>query len=164
MTLKSTKNYTGITTLALTVLFLFSAAAIATEKSLDDRVNEIAYLLMCPVCQGQSVAESNSNLANDMRQIIRKQLEEGKTNQEVIDYFVSSYGDSILASPPKKGINWLLWVMPGVAVVLGAVGIALFLHKSKRSEDEVEFIPAAPGEESENEYLKKVDEELKKYE
>ena len=87
-----------------------------------------------------------------------------KTNQEVIDYFVSSYGDSILASPPKKGINWLLWVMPGVAVVLGAVGIALFLHKSKRTEDEVEFIPAAPGEESESEYLKKVDEELKKYE
>ncbi|MGD9652498.1 MAG: cytochrome c-type biogenesis protein CcmH [Candidatus Dadabacteria bacterium] len=164
MTLTSTKKYTGITTLALTVLFLFSAAAIATEKSLDDRVNEIAYLLMCPVCQGQSVAESNSNLANDMRQIIRKQLEEGKTNQEVIDYFVSSYGDSILASPPKKGINWLLWVMPGVAVVLGAVGIALFLHKSKRPEDEVEFIPAAPGEESESEYLKKVDEELKKYE
>jgi len=164
MTLTSKKKYTGITTLALTVLFLFSAAAFATEKSLDDRVNEIAYLLMCPVCQGQSVAESNSNLANDMRQIIRKQLEEGKTNQEVIDYFVSSYGDSILASPPKKGINWLLWVMPGVAVVLGAVGIALFLHKSKRTEDEVEFIPTAPGEESENEYLKKVDEELKKYE
>lgn len=164
MTLTNKKKYTGITTLALTVLFLFSAAAFATEKSLDDRVNEIAYLLMCPVCQGQSVAESNSNLANDMRQIIRKQLEEGKTNQEVIDYFVSSYGDSILASPPKKGINWLLWVMPGVAVVLGAVGIALFLHKSKRTEDEVEFIPAAPGEESENEYLKKVDEELKKYE
>lgn len=164
MTLTSTKKYTGIIILTLTVLFLFSAAAVATEKSLDDRVNEIAYLLMCPVCQGQSVAESNSNLANDMRQIIRKQLEEGKTNQEVIDYFVSSYGDSILASPPKKGINWLLWVMPGVAVVLGAVGIALFLHKSKRTEDEVEFIAAAPGEESENEYLKKVDEELKKYE
>ena len=164
MILPSTKNYSGFTAAALAILILFSSAAFATEKSIDDRVNEIAYLLMCPVCQGQSVAESNSNLANDMRQIIRKQLEEGKTNQEVIDYFVKRYGDSILASPPKKGINWLLWVMPGVAVVLGAVGIALFPHKSKRPGDDVEFIPAAPGEESESEYLKKVDEELKKYE
>lgn len=164
MILRSTKNYSGFVATALAILILFSSAAFATEKSIDDRVNEIAYLLMCPVCQGQSVAESNSNLANDMRQIIRKQLEEGKTNEEVLDYFVKRYGDSILSSPPRKGINWLLWIMPGVAVVLGAVGIALFLHKSKRPEDEVEFIPAEPGEESESEYLKKVDEELKKYE
>lgn len=164
MILPSTKNYSGFVATALAILILFSSAAFATEKSIDDRVNEIAYLLMCPVCQGQSVAESNSNLANDMRQIIRKQLEEGKTNEEVLDYFVKRYGDSILSSPPRKGINWLLWIMPGVAVVLGAVGIALFLHKSKRPEDEVEFIPAGPGEESESEYLKKVDEELKKYE
>lgn len=164
MTLKATKKYTAFPVPALAALLLFSAAAFATEKSLDDRVNEIAYHLMCPVCQGQSVAESNSNLANDMRQIIRKQLEEGKTDQQVLDYFVKRYGDSILSSPPKKGINWLLWVMPGVAVVLGAVGIALFLHKSRRPEDDVEFIPAAPGNESESEYLKKVDEELKKYE
>jgi len=164
MILPSTKNYSGFAVTVLAALILFSSAAFATEKSIDDRVNEIAYLLMCPVCQGQSVAESNSNLANDMRQIIRKQLEEGKTNEEVLDYFVKRYGDSILSSPPRKGINWLLWIMPGVAVVLGAVGIALFLHKSKRPEDEVEFIPAEPGEESESEYLKKVDEELKKYE
>ena len=164
MILPSTKNYPGFVATALAILILFSSAAFATEKSIDDRVNEIAYLLMCPVCQGQSVAESNSNLANDMRQIIRKQLEEGKTNEEVLDYFVKRYGDSILSSPPTRGINWLLWIMPGVAVVLGAVGIALFLHKSKRPEDEVEFIPAEPGEESESEYLKKVDEELKKYE
>lgn len=164
MTLFGTKKYTGFVMTALLALILFSSAAFAAEKSIDDRVNEIAYHLMCPVCQGQSVAESNSNLANDMRMIIRKQLEEGKTNQEVLDYFVKRYGDSILSSPPTKGINWLLWIMPGVAVALGAVGIALFLHKSKRPENEAEFIPAEPGEESESEYLKKVDEELKKYE
>jgi len=164
MTLFGTKKYTGFMMTAIMALILFSASAFAAEKSIDDRVNEIAYHLMCPVCQGQSVAESNSNLANDMRMIIRKQLEEGKTNQEVLDYFVKRYGDSILSSPPTKGINWLLWIMPGVAVALGAAGIALFLHKSKRPENEVELIPAEPGEGSESEYLKKVDEELKKYE
>lgn len=158
----NTRIYIQAAVLSMLVLLAFSQPARAAE-SIDDRVNEIAYLLMCPVCQGQSVAESNSNLANDMRQIIRKQLEEGKTKDEVLAYFVGRYGETVLASPPAKGINWLLWIMPGIAVVLGGVGIGLFLHRSRRRGEDIEFIPAEPGKEAESDYLKRVDEELKKY-
>lgn len=133
-------------------------------ESLDDRVNEVSHSLMCPVCQGQSVAESNSNLAHDMRQIIRKKLQEGESREEIIAYFVNRYGETILASPPAKGVNWLLWILPGLAVVIGGVAIGLFLYKSepgkkgtKGNTDEITKV-------SESDYMKQIDEELTKHE
>jgi cytochrome c-type biogenesis protein CcmH len=126
MTMPKIKNR-KITAAFITLLFLIFHTGISAAESLDDRVNEIAHLLMCPVCQGQSVAESNSNLAQDMRQIIRKQLEEGKSKEEVIAYFVNRYGETILASPPPRGVNWLLWMLPGLAIIFGGLGIGIYL-------------------------------------
>ena len=73
--------------------------------TIDDQVREISHLLMCPVCQGQTVEESNSDLAEDMRRIIRKRLEQGESKEEIIAYFVDRYGETILAAPPAKGTN-----------------------------------------------------------
>ncbi|MEE9215237.1 MAG: cytochrome c-type biogenesis protein CcmH, partial [Thermodesulfobacteriota bacterium] len=87
-------------TLLITFFIIAAVLDASAAKSIDDQVKEISYLLMCPVCQGQSVGESNSNLAHDMRDIIRKQLDEGKSKEEILAYFVNSYGESILASPP----------------------------------------------------------------
>jgi cytochrome c-type biogenesis protein CcmH len=158
-----TVNKSNLTAAAvLILLFLFSQPLAYSEVSLDDRVNEVAHQLMCPVCQGQSVAESNSNLAQDMRQIIRKQLEEGKTKEEVIAYFVKRYGETILASPPPKGVNWLLWVLPALAIVFGGLGIGIYL-KSQGSKS-----PADSGKKTEkaadSDYMLRIDEELKKRE
>jgi cytochrome c-type biogenesis protein CcmH len=134
-------------------------------EGLDDRVNEIAHLLMCPVCQGQSVAESNSNLAQDMRQIIRKQLEEGKSKDEVIAYFVSRYGETILASPPPRGVNWLLWVLPGLAIIFGGFGIAIYLYKSQSGKKSTgDSGKRTETTAADSDYLLKIDEELKKRE
>ncbi len=153
-----------ITAAILTLLFLIFHPGISAAESLDDRVNEIAHSLMCPVCQGQSVAESNSNLAQDMRQIIRKQLEEGKSRDEVIAYFVNRYGETILASPPPRGVNWLLWVLPGLAIVFGGLGIGIYLYKSQSGKGS-----AGPGTKSgktapDSDYMLKIDEELKRHE
>jgi cytochrome c-type biogenesis protein CcmH len=132
------------------------------EKSIDDQTKEISYLLMCPVCQGQSVGESNSNLANDMRDIIRKQLEQGKSKEEILNYFVNSYGESILATPPPKGINWLLWLLPAAGIIIGGIGITLFLFKAQKDERKENNIADNPQADGDNEYLKKIEEELKK--
>lgn len=131
-------------------------------QSLDDEVNEISKLLMCPVCQGQSVAESNSNLANDMRQIVRKQLREGKNKDEILAYFVESYGETILAAPPVKGVNWLLWILPGLAIVIGLFGIGYFLHQSASTKNEDDAETVIKGRDKEGSYLDKIDEELKR--
>ncbi|MGH7850230.1 MAG: cytochrome c-type biogenesis protein [Thermodesulfobacteriota bacterium] len=148
----------------ITLLFLIFHTGVSAAESLDDRVNELAHLLMCPVCQGQSVAESNSNLAQDMRQIIRKQLEEGKSKEEVIAYFVNRYGETILASPPPRGVNWLLWLLPGLAIIFGGLGIGIYLYKSQSGKG-----VAGPGTRSgkttpDSDYMHKIDEELKRHE
>ena len=149
-------------TLLITFFIIATVLDASAAKSIDDQVKEIAYLLMCPVCQGQSVGESNSNLAHDMRDIIRKQLEEGKSKEEILAYFVNSYGESILASPPPKGINWLLWLLPGVAIVFGGLGIILFLYKSQSNKNDDKHTSENTRPEVDNDYIKRIEEELEK--
>ena len=83
--------------MSLALLIAFQVNA----DTLEDQIAEISGELMCPVCEGQSVAESNAQLAQDMRAIIRTKLLEGNTKEEVIDYFISSYGETILAPRPE---------------------------------------------------------------
>jgi len=149
-------------TLLITFSIIASVLDASAAKSIDDQVKEIAYLLMCPVCQGQSVGESNSNLAHDMRDIIRKQLEEGKSKEEILAYFVNSYGESILASPPAKGINWLLWLLPGVAIIFGGFGITLYLYKSQSNNKKEKRISQNGKPEVDNDYITRIEEELEK--
>jgi len=151
------------TFLLITILAPSQSQLLANEsKSIDDQVKEISYLLMCPVCQGQSVGESNSNLAHDMRDIVRKQLEDGKSKEEILTYFTNSYGESILASPPPKGINWLLWLLPGVAIIFGGLGITLFLYKSQANKTKKQVTPQNTKPEVNNDYIKRIEEELEK--
>lgn len=95
----------------------------ATGQTLDDRVREIARELMCPVCEGQTVAESSSELAAQMRALIKERLVQGQTREEILAYFVSRYGESILAAPPKRGLGLVVWLGP-LLVLLFAVALA----------------------------------------
>ena len=144
----------------LLVMLSVSGIKSSSEESIDDQVTSISNLLMCPVCQGQSVGESNSNLAHDMRDIVRKQLEQGKTKDEILAYFVSSYGESILASPPPKGINWLLWLLPGAGIIVGGIVITMFLFRAQK-EDRSDISNEIDSKEANDEYLKRIDEEIK---
>ncbi len=144
----------------LIVLATLVSSSASASESIDDQAREISYLLMCPVCQGQSVAESNSELAKDMRSIIREKLEAGESKEEIVKYFVNRYGESILGYPPVKGVNLLLWILPALAVVLGGIGIGLFLHRSKAPTGEVFSIGKVPDTREDKEYLKMVDRDL----
>ena len=101
----------------------FSLALIAFHvdaDTLEDQIADISGELMCPVCEGQSVAESNAQLARDMRAVIKTKLIEGNSKEEIINYFVSSYGETILASPPPRGFSVILWFLPVLSVLIGA--------------------------------------------
>jgi len=149
----------------LVALIVFSGELLISDSladSIDDQVSEISNLLMCPICQGQTVGESNSQLAKDMRAIIRKKLEEGKSKKEIIAYFVDRYGETILGAPPAKGTNWILWLLPAFALLAGGVGIGLFLYRSKGEESEKpQERPQEPLIQVESEYIEKIDKELK---
>ena len=95
------------------------------QQTLDQRVHDVASQLKCLVCQGESVADSPATLSQQMRGIIRQQLQSGKSEQEVIQYFESRYGDRILWSPPWQGFTLLAWLVP-IALLLGGT-LLLFI-------------------------------------
>ena len=102
------------------VCLLSGLARAATPADLEDRVREIASELRCVVCQNLSVADSPSDLAKEMRNLVREQVEQGKSREEIQAYFVSRYGEFVLLSPPKRGFNLLVWMLPFLAIGVGA--------------------------------------------
>ena len=94
--------------------------ALASEGSdVEDRVREISSELRCVVCQNLSVADSPSDLAKEMRNLVREQVRQGKSREEIQAYFVSRYGEYVLLSPPKRGFNLVVWGLPFLAVAAG---------------------------------------------
>jgi cytochrome c-type biogenesis protein CcmH len=104
-------------------------AAPVQEDPLDRAVLEIAKDLRCTVCQNQPVSESNADLAKDMRQVIREQLVAGKSRAEIVDYFVSRYGDYVLMKPPAERAGLLLWVVPPLIFALLLVSGWVYLRR-----------------------------------
>ncbi|WP_117237409.1 cytochrome c-type biogenesis protein [Thermus sediminis] len=112
------------------LLFLtLGLAAWAQEgppPDLSPEVFRIARELRCPVCQGESTAESNAGVAVEMRRLIAEMLEEGKTREEIKAFFVERYGEWILYEPPRRGLTLWVWVLPVVGIFL--LGLGLFAH------------------------------------
>ena len=105
------------------------AAQAAPDSVLDARAREVASQLRCPVCQGESIQESPSSLAQEMRSIVRQQLAAGRSPSEVKAYFVSNYGDWILLKPRATGVNAAVYVLPLVMLLAGAAVIVVSVRR-----------------------------------
>jgi cytochrome c-type biogenesis protein CcmH len=105
------------------------SAAASVTPSLEEKVREIASELRCVVCQNLSVADSPSDLAKEMRNLVRELVEQGKSREEILAYFVSRYGEFVLLSPTKRGFNLLVWVLPFLALIVGACGVYLVTRR-----------------------------------
>jgi len=114
--------------LALALMALALTPLVGRADALDDGVRRVGLQLQCPVCEGETVADSPSGLAGDMRSVIRTKLAAGESDQQILDEFVGGYGDSILTEPPKRGVSLGVWVGPVVAVLLGTWLVALLLR------------------------------------
>jgi cytochrome c-type biogenesis protein CcmH len=117
-----------------TVLLVLAAslALAAAAPVTEDAVREIAADLRCVVCQSLSVADSPSETAHQMREIIRERLRAGETPSRIKAYFVEKYGLWILLAPPRQGFNLLVWVAPFAALLGGLVVVALVLRRWTR--------------------------------
>jgi cytochrome c-type biogenesis protein CcmH len=118
---------------ALVVVGLLGTTAVVRADAQDDAVRRIALQLQCPVCEGQNAADSPSGLATDMRRVIRSKLAAGEADQQILDEFVASYGDSILSEPPKRGISLGVWLGPTLGVALGALVLGVLLRAWRQS-------------------------------
>lgn len=95
----------------------------AADSALEARTSAVASELRCPVCQGLSIQDSPSDLAQSMRAVVRDQLAQGKSAGEVKAYFVAKYGEWILLAPSASGFNLLAYLLPAVALIGGGVVI-----------------------------------------
>ena len=127
----------------LAMLLVAPAAAQPPATNVDDpRVYEIGSQLRCVVCQNLSVADSPSEMAGQMRAVVRERLAAGDNSEQVVQYFVEKYGEWILLKPRRHGFNWLVWLAPYFAVTVGLVIVVFVVRRWTRRPRR---IPVAPG-------------------
>ena len=167
------RTFVSIGFVAVSVPLLWFATGCVNEDDLttDQRVYQLSQQLMCPVCDGQTLDQSQAQLSLDMQAVIERKIEEGESNAEIRDYFVARYGEVVLASPDAGGFNIIAWVMPVIIFVGGTllVGNAFLNMRRKRRDDassnEVEEstespLEVMPSDNVMDEYLERADREI----
>lgn len=129
----------------------------------DNDVNRVARQLYCPVCENVPLDVCPTTACQEWRELIRLKLSEGWSDEQIKEYFAMQYGDRVLAEPPRRGLNWLVYVLPPVAILAGVVLVVGILRRMQAKPTPAEDTPAAPLS-TEDEYLKRVEEELKRVE
>jgi len=96
-------------------------------SALEARTQEVGSLLRCPVCQGLSVADSPATMAVNMKAEVRELLSRGYSQDQILAYFEHSYGEFVRLEPPMRGVNWLVWALPLLALAAGALAVTRVL-------------------------------------
>lgn len=110
-----------ITAVALGVIVIGLAAG---EETPGDRVEALAAEIKCPVCPTESVADSTTQIARDIKAEIEQLIAAGRSDGEIRDLYAARYGDQILLDPPPRGRNLILWALPAAALILGVAAVA----------------------------------------
>ena len=136
--------------IVLACILVFASApllAIDTERAFEDpqqqaRYEKLARELRCLVCRSETIADSNAELARDLRRQLRELMAAGKSDQEIMQYMTDRYGDYVLYKPPLAARTVVLWAAPMLLVLGGAIAaIVVIRRKAKLPEDD----PADPG-------------------
>tara|TARA_B100000214_G_scaffold109747_1_gene77452 strand:+ start:27 stop:425 length:399 start_codon:yes stop_codon:yes gene_type:complete len=115
-------------------VFSIEPDEILFDSKLENRARNLSKGIRCLVCQNQSIDDSDSELAKDLRKIIRIKIVEGKKDKEINDFLVEKYGNFILMKPPFYSETFLLWSSPFIIVFIGFI-IIFFSLKKTRSEN-----------------------------
>lgn len=117
---------------------VWAPAALAVTPSemladpvLEARAREISKLLRCPVCQGETIDESNADIASDLRVLVRERLVAGDSDRQAIDYIVARYGEVVLFLPEARGVNLILWIAGPAMLGLGILAAVLAARRRR---------------------------------
>ena len=103
----------------------------ALPPDLEERARGIYAGVMCPQCAGQTLDQSSAPIAEAMKSVVRTQLLAGATDAAIIAALVESYGEGVLASPPTRGFSLLAWLVPPLAILVGAAAVAAALRNRR---------------------------------
>lgn len=156
---------------ALVVLFSLAGRMPAAAQALqptpgalvsDDQVNALAKKMYCPICENTPLDVCPTQACAQWRELIREKLALGWSEQQVKDYFASQYGDRVLAEPPRRGLNWLIYILPPVAILFGAWGVFKRLRgMHRRAAAAAEPDPSGAAIDP---YVQRLEEELRRRE
>lgn len=152
-----------LTTLGLALLIVslgFAQDAKPTVPVTDDQVNAVAHQLYCPVCENIPLDVCGTQACAQWRDLIRQQLSQGWTADQIKQYFVAQYGDRVLGTPPARGLNWLVYIVPPLAILSGAFILYRAFRAWKRPLPQQPVNDASLN--STDEYVIRLEEELKK--
>ena len=111
------------------------AALLAEDPLVEKRLIHISEELRCMVCQNESLASSRAELANDLREEVRKLIREDRSDSQIKEYLVTRYGDFVLYKPEVKPLTWVLWFGPFLLLVLAIVGMAYYLRQRQSAQN-----------------------------
>ena len=141
-------------TIFLISVFLCTAFSVSTAADIDDfsvRFRKLSDELRCPTCQGLSIKDSDAGFSNSIKDKIRELMKDGKSDKEILAYFVKRYGEWILRSPTKTGFNLVLWLLPIVGIFFGLIFV---LFRSKSWVRQPKYVNLASLTEEEERVLK----------
>ena len=114
-------------------ILVFSFILFGCISDVDENNNrnyDLYSKIMCPVCDGQTIGESQASIANDMKNIVDAYISDGKTDDEILKYFEDRYGTEILSAPPNSGSNAIVWITPFILISLSFIIFLGWLKKS----------------------------------
>lgn len=129
-----------IVMLLATPLMAVEPDEVLLDPLLEQRALDLSKGLRCPVCQSESIDESNAPISKDLRLLVRERLVAGDSDQDALDYIVARYGEFVLLKPTFGGANWVLWAAgPLMLLIAGAVGVSYVRGRStaKAPQDDV---------------------------
>ena len=125
------KSIMSINIIILLISFLFILiSCISNTDQTNNREYNLFSQIMCPICDGQTIAESQASIAEDMKNMIRDQIKDGKEDKEILKYFEERYGQEILSNPIPKGFNLTIWIAPILIIIISSTITIYSLRKN----------------------------------
>ena len=154
---------------ALTAMVWFGRVSAQTPQPqsqvpvTDNQVNTVARELYCPVCENIPLDVCPTQACAQWRELIRQQLGQGMTKQQIKDYFAKQYGDRVLDQPPLQGLNLLVYILPFTMLLGGAILVGRVLRSGRNPSAVVPNQPAPiPSTPADDAYTRRLEDELKK--
>jgi cytochrome c-type biogenesis protein CcmH len=163
------KKFLPIVMLVFFLSGVFAGQALAQDTTpvTDNEVNAIAKQLFCPVCENTPLDVCPTEACRDWREQIRTMLSEGKSEDEILQYFTDQYGDKVRATPPATGLNWLVYLLPPAIILAGAIILFRALKEWTKPKATAtgpvgkrNVTPSKPSDQ--DDYVARFEEELKK--